>query len=81
MTRSKQLWKTSRLTRYGGRLDANTAMDFLGARPGASKKYDLIVANILAKPLVVLAPHSSNFLRSGGHIVLSGLLRTQRERF
>ena len=50
---------------------------FPKARPGTSRKYDLIVANILAKPLVALAPHSSSFLRSGGHIVLSGLLRTQ----
>ena len=46
-------------------------------RPGTSKKYDLIVANILAQPLIALAPHSISFLRNGGHIVLSGLLRTQ----
>ena len=53
---------------------------FPRARPGASKKYDLIVANILAQPLIALAPHSTSFLRNGGHIVLSGLLRNPRER-
>tara|TARA_B100000214_G_C23748584_1_gene526620 strand:+ start:75 stop:515 length:441 start_codon:yes stop_codon:yes gene_type:complete len=50
---------------------------FPRVRPGTSKKYDLIVANILAQPLVALAPHSTSFLRSGGYIVLSGLLETQ----
>ena len=50
---------------------------FPRVRPGTSKKYDLIVANILAQPLIVLAPHSTSFLRSGGYIVLSGLLETQ----
>ena len=50
---------------------------FPRVRPGTSKKYDLIVANILAQPLIALAPHSTGFLRSGGYIVLSGLLETQ----
>lgn len=50
---------------------------FPRAWPGTGKKYDLIVANILAQPLIALAPESTSFLRVGGHIVLSGLLRTQ----
>ena len=42
--------------------------------------YDLAFANILAQPLVELAPDIRDALRPGGLAVLSGLLRTQEER-
>ena len=39
--------------------------------------YDLIIANILAGPLIGLAPHFAKALRPGGHLLLAGLLETQ----
>jgi ribosomal protein L11 methyltransferase len=39
--------------------------------------YDLITANILANPLIALAPDLARHLARGGRAVLSGLLRTQ----
>lgn len=42
--------------------------------------YDLIVANILAGPLRLLAPALSAVLARGGSIVLSGLLRDQEHQ-
>lgn len=42
--------------------------------------YDLVFANILAAPLVDLAPEIGAALRTGGVAILSGLLRTQEER-
>ena len=42
--------------------------------------YDLVFANILAAPLVNLAPEIGAALKSGGVAILSGLLRTQEER-
>ena len=39
--------------------------------------YDLIFANILARPLTQLAPHLVPLLKPNGHIVLSGLLNHQ----
>nr|WP_246543529.1 50S ribosomal protein L11 methyltransferase [Novosphingobium profundi] len=39
--------------------------------------YDLIMANILAGPLVSLAPDFGPALVPGGHLVLAGLLETQ----
>jgi ribosomal protein L11 methyltransferase len=42
--------------------------------------YDLVFANILARPLVGLAQDIHGALRPGGLVILSGLLRTQ-ERF
>ena len=65
----------------------------MGARPGeltmlvadgmehpllkARGPYDLIIANILAGPLINLAPHFAKALIPGGHLVLAGLLETQ----
>jgi ribosomal protein L11 methyltransferase len=39
--------------------------------------YDLIIANILARPLVALAPAFRAYLKSGGTLILSGILRQQ----
>ena len=40
-------------------------------------KADVIIANILLKPLISLAPKFASFLRPGGRVVLSGLLEEQ----
>jgi ribosomal protein L11 methyltransferase len=42
-----------------------------------SAPYDLVFANILARPLVRLAPDIRRALRPGGIAILSGLLRSQ----
>ena len=46
----------------------------------ARRPYDLVFANILAQPLVVLAPAITAAVRPGGAVILSGLLRTQARR-
>ena len=38
---------------------------------------DLLIANILAGPLVELAPRFAGLVRSGGKILLSGILDSQ----
>jgi ribosomal protein L11 methyltransferase len=43
----------------------------------ASAPYDLLIANILAGPLVELAPDFAGAVVPGGNILLSGLLTTQ----
>jgi ribosomal protein L11 methyltransferase len=43
----------------------------------AGAPYDLIVANILAEPLIALAPELAGLRASGGRLVLSGLLTAQ----
>ena len=45
----------------------------------AETKYDIVMANILANPLQVLAPALVNKMRPGGKIVLSGVLARQAE--
>ena len=39
--------------------------------------YDVVIANILANPLQLLAPLLAAHVRAGGHIVLSGILELQ----
>jgi ribosomal protein L11 methyltransferase len=42
--------------------------------------YDLIIANILAQPLIDLAPAIGKALDAGGRLILAGLLDTQAEK-
>lgn len=42
-----------------------------------NKPYDLIAANILAGPLIAMAPSARRALGKGGFVVLSGLLKRQ----
>ncbi|MDR0529333.1 MAG: 50S ribosomal protein L11 methyltransferase [Zoogloeaceae bacterium] len=50
----------------------------VGART-ARDEYDLVVANILANPLRALAAAIAAYVRPGGRLALSGLLREQAE--
>lgn len=43
----------------------------------ARSPYDLLIANILAGPLVELAPDFARVVIPGGHVLLAGLLTTQ----
>ncbi|MCW8956764.1 MAG: 50S ribosomal protein L11 methyltransferase [Gammaproteobacteria bacterium] len=43
------------------------------------KTYDVVMANILAGPLVELAPALAAYTKPGGRIVLSGILQTQAD--
>lgn len=44
-----------------------------------SAPYDLLIANILAGPLIELAPEFAAAVKPGGHILLAGLLATQEK--
>lgn len=44
------------------------------------EQYDIVLANILAGPLQELAPQLAAHCKSGGNIVLSGILETQAEK-
>lgn len=46
----------------------------------ARAPYDLIIANILAGPLIELAPSLSAHLAEGGTLILAGLLETQMDK-
>lgn len=47
------------------------------AATGQSQTFDVVVANILANPLKLMAPMLSGRVKSGGTLLLSGVLATQ----
>jgi ribosomal protein L11 methyltransferase len=55
------------------------AVRFFAASKTPARRFDLVVANILANPLRVLAPALAGYVRRGGFIALSGILESQSE--
>jgi ribosomal protein L11 methyltransferase len=45
----------------------------------APGSFDIVVANILANPLTLLAPALALRVRAGGHLALSGILAPQAD--
>jgi len=60
-------------------ITALTATGFGHPELGSRGPYDLIVANILAKPLTHLAPAVEQHLAPGGTLILSGILHEQEQ--
>lgn len=68
------------LGRSAGRLVLVTAAGTRHPTIGARVPYDLVIANILAGPLIELAPSLCDLVEDGGTLVLAGLLDTQAGR-
>jgi ribosomal protein L11 methyltransferase len=66
-------------TRENAVRNAVSALLHTQAVPAALKPADLVLANILAEPLVELAPLLTDACRIRGDLILSGLLRTQAD--
>lgn len=80
VTRENAAINAVRLGRVPGALDTVTAPGLNHPRLKARAPYDLIIANILAGPLVGLAPSLAKALAPGGRIILAGLLTSQAAR-
>jgi len=61
-----------------GKLDLYLPADMPAIQ--AAGNYDIVLANILAGPLTELAEQLTAYCRSGGNIVLSGILETQSDK-
>ncbi len=57
------------------------AVDVAIAAPGDLREgtFDVVVANILTNPLIVLAPAIATRVRAGGHLALTGILEEQAQ--
>jgi ribosomal protein L11 methyltransferase len=69
-----------RLGRARGQLELAVAPGLEHARLKARGPYDLIIANILAGPLIELAPPVAGALEAGGRLILAGLLDHQADK-
>ncbi len=72
--------ENARLNGVGDAVTAITARGFSHRAIAVRKPYDLIVANILARPLQTMARDFASHLAPGGTAILSGLLPRQRAR-
>jgi ribosomal protein L11 methyltransferase len=68
------------LGRARGQLELTVAAGMEHPRLKTRAPYDLIIANILAGPLIELAPSVAATLAPGGRLLLAGLLAPQAER-
>jgi len=66
-----------RLGRTRGRLELLVAEGMDHPRLQARAPYDLVIANILAGPLIDLAPSVAKTIAPGGRLILAGLLDHQ----
>jgi len=69
----------ARLNQVSGYVETLTAAGFGNPTFKARAPFDLIVANILARPLMRLAPDMARSVSPGGSLILSGILERQRE--
>lgn len=67
-----------RINAVAARVETRTAPGFHDRVFAERGPFDLIVANILARPLMRLAPDMARHLSPGGSLVLSGILDRQR---
>ena len=67
------------LGRARGQVELAVAPGLDHPRLKARAPYDLLIANILAAPLIELAPALSAAVEPGGRLMLAGLLRSQAE--
>jgi ribosomal protein L11 methyltransferase len=65
--------------RARGQVELAVAEGLKHARLKARAPYDLIIANILAGPLIELAPSVAGALEAGGRLILAGLLDHQAD--
>src|SRR3546814_3785304 len=68
------------LGRARGQVELAVATGLEHSRLKTRAPYDLLIANILAGPLIDLAPSVSGELKAGGRLILAGLLETPAER-
>ncbi|MEO3385527.1 50S ribosomal protein L11 methyltransferase [Mesorhizobium sp. CAU 1741] len=68
-----------RLNAVGAYVKTATAAGFSNPVFAQTGPFDLIVANILARPLMRMAPHMATHLAPGGSLILSGILDRQRD--
>jgi len=65
------------LNEVGPLLEVSEANGLAHHKIRHNSPYDLLLANILAAPLLTMAPAIKKAVKPGGHLILSGLLRTQ----
>jgi ribosomal protein L11 methyltransferase len=69
----------ARLNQVGARVRAVQGNGYASPLAARGPGFDVIIANILARPLIRMAPSLGRRLKPGGTAILSGLLRRQEQ--
>ncbi len=69
-----------RVNRLGGDFNAVVSDGLRAAVVRAGAPYDLLLANILTRPLLIMARDNAKAVASGGHLILAGFLEADRAR-
>lgn len=69
----------ARVNGVAGRLSTAVCEGYDRPEPRRAGRFDLVFANILAGPLIAMAPDLARALAVGGHAIISGLLSVQAE--
>ncbi len=69
-----------RINRIAGDMRAVVSNGLRNAALQQAAPYDLVLANILARPLLMMAPDIARALAPGGHLILAGFLEGDRTR-
>lgn len=72
--------ENAQINRETTRLITGVSDGYTGDKVKKGAPYELIVSNILARPLIEFAPHLYKNLADGGYAVLSGLLTSQEQQ-
>jgi ribosomal protein L11 methyltransferase len=80
VTRANLAGNRAREGRAAGHIELVTAAGMKHVRLAVRAPYDLVLANILAGPLVAISRPVARAVAPGGTLVLAGLLRSQRQR-
>jgi ribosomal protein L11 methyltransferase len=72
--------KNVRHNRRAAQIDCVTAPGFHSTAFSGAGPFGLIIANILARPLMRMAPDIRRHLAPGGSVILSGILASQRRQ-
>lgn len=70
----------ARANGFSGRFRINRGYGYRARNAKASRPYDLIMANIFAGPLALMAKDLKRHLRPGGTVILAGLLNHQTNK-
>ena len=80
VTKENAAANSARLGRGASEVELVVAPGLEHARLAARAPYDLVIANILAAPLIDLAPSIAAAMEAGGSLILAGLLESQASK-
>ena len=72
--------ENAKLNKVNRQIKCKESNGYPKSRPSTNQRVDIVIANILARPLIEMAYETSRWVRKGGVVILSGLLVYQERQ-